>query len=62
MSHPHIPPGRCARAKMIFLSEGEALRRLNNKREWGAGMRPYYCPQCRAYHVGHPGPKDPVYR
>ena len=47
---------------MIFLSEGEALRRLNNKREWGAGMQPYYCPECRAYHVGHPSPKDAVYR
>lgn len=57
MSGVRIPQGRCYRAKVIYLSEGEAQKALDRRREWGRGMEPYYCQFCHAYHVGHPWKK-----
>lgn len=45
---------RCTSGKRSFISRAAARRAARDAKNTGAGhMRPYMCPDCETWHIGH---------
>lgn len=49
--------GACWSGKIVYETRKAAINALKRSHNGGNGLRPYRCPYCESWHLGHPPAK-----